>query len=161
MKRQLPCYLLFTLLAGFSTATSAEVLQMNAGVTCQPATSADAAKLDYREGNAFNIHSPPGTAAQNAAVVCALPPVPPGHLMTRATIYFYDFDQRWSRCSFYNLFPGIAPRRIMTTSPSSQPHIGRASMIVDATEFVPHAVHCVVRPGQRLYAVETAYEPWP
>lgn len=136
-------------------------VQQSAGVVCRPSTPADAAKLEYRDGSATNIHAAPGTSAQNATVVCALQPTPPGHAMTRATIAFFDPDRRWSKCYFHNLFPGIGSRTALTVTTPGSTAIGVATLPVDATTFVPHAARCTVRPGQILYAVETEFEPFP
>jgi hypothetical protein len=135
----------------------AQTIQIGSGVVCQPATAADASRLDYGRGHATNVSA----VGQIATVVCALPTVAPGQAMVRATAYFSDPARHWPRakCSFMNAAPGGMSwwARIAPLSPTST--IGSATIDVDPFVSVPHAVNCSVHPGQSLYAVETELEP--
>jgi hypothetical protein len=153
------CLTLATAVAG--APAGAEILLLNAGVTCRPATAADVDRLSYRDGSAANIHPGSAPATHTATVTCALPPVPPGHRLVRASAFLYDLDRRWSRCAYFNLAPGVAPRAAMTVSVAGAPVLGHATVEIDTSGFVPHAVRCPVRPGQALYGIETEVAPWP
>lgn len=150
--------LCLALLFAASPFAFAGSLQQTAGAQCRPSGSSDVAKLDYRDGAATNVADAPGTTAQNATVVCALPPVPPDHLLTRVSVAYYDPDRRWSKCYFFNGFP-TTMRTVLVVSSTTNPDIGSATLPVDAREWVPHAVRCTVKPGQMIYGVETEAEP--
>lgn len=158
MKTSILCLALASSLLA-SASTRAEIFQISAGAVCQPATTADASRLDYSLGSARNI-TLPGSSGQMATVVCALPAVAPLHVMVRASAYLHDPERRWPRakCSFLNVSPGSAARwaPIQPLSPTSP--IGSATLVVDPFFFVPQAVSCSVHPGQALYAVETEVE---
>jgi hypothetical protein len=161
MKHATRCWLVLGLGLVGSDAAHAELLSAS-GVTCQPATSADAAKLDYTDGHPANIYSAPGTTAQMANVVCPLPSTPPGYVMAAATAYFTDFsDRRWSKCTFMNGYATDTARIVMTVGISPGSHIGRARLVVDPATLIPFVVRCPIRPGQTLYALETELTPLP
>jgi hypothetical protein len=160
MKHAMRCWLIVGLGLAGSDAAHAELL-MGSGVACQPATAADAAKLDYTDGHPANIYSAPGTAAQVANVVCPLPSTPPGYAMAAASAYFTDFDRRWSKCTFMNGYATDTARIVMTASIPTAPHIGRARLVIDPATLIPFAVRCPIRPGQTLYALETELTPVP
>ncbi len=147
-------------LAAFAGAAQSQQIQLSAGVVCQPATAADAARLDFSNGSAANVFAAPGSADQVASVVCALQPVPPGYVMVRATVWFFDPARRWPRayCNFFNLAPGVAPRSVPILGLSTNLSLASAALVVDPFAFVPHAVNCSIRPGQRIYAIETTLE---
>lgn len=134
-------------------SAKADAILFHAGVACQPATASDADELDFRDGSARNIHAAPGTADQNATVVCQLPAVPPGTVMTGASVTYYDDARRWGKCYFLNAWSATPSRAVLVTSVSDRPWIGTADLPVDAASFVPQAVRCTVRPGQAIYAV--------
>lgn len=160
MKTVIPTLLLWSSVAFAPHAQAVDFL-LAAGVACQPATASDAAKLDYVDGSATNIHAAPGTSAQTASVVCQLPTIPPRFKPVNAGIYFVDPDRRWTKCYFHNLWPGTAAPSAMTRDVPGRPGIGVASLAVDASLFVPHAVRCAVRPGQSLYGVQVDIAPLP
>ena len=150
--------ILFAGLIGCASAQAQSIL-FHAGVACQPATSTDAARLDFSDGSARNVFAPPGTGDQVATVVCQLPTVPPDHVMTGASVAFYDSLGRWEKCWFQNAWPAITPRPALVTSVPERPWIGTADLVVDPSKFVPVSVRCTVRPGQFLYAVTTEVVP--
>jgi hypothetical protein len=160
MKHATRCGLVLGLGLMGSAAAHAELL-LASGVTCQPATSADTAKLDYTDGHPANIYSAPGTSAQVANVVCPLPSTPPGYVMAAASVYFTDFDRRWSKCTFMNGYATDTARTVTTVSTPTASYIGRARLVVDPATLIPFVVRCPIRPGQTLYSVETELTPVP
>ena len=148
------------LCAGLIGCASAHAQSMlfHAGAACQPATSTDAARLNFSDGSARNVFAAPGTGDQVATVVCQLPAVPPDHMMTGASVAYYDSLRRWDKCWFQNAWPATTPRSVLVSSVPERPWIGIADLPVDATEFVPMTVRCTVRPGQFLYSVTTEVE---
>ena len=159
MKQELTRLVFVAVAAALTVDARAEVLQLVAGASCRPATAADVANLDYRNGAAVNVHPAPGTSAQNARVTCALPPVPPNHFVTRISIAYVDVDRRWSKCYFHDLYP-TAPRAVMTATVPGSLHLGQAVLTVAPGDPMPAAATCTVRPGQTLYGVELALEPY-
>jgi len=145
------------LIAGLLCCTSAhaQYILIHAGAACQPATSTDAARLNFSDGSARNVFAAPGTGDQVATVVCQLPAVPPDHVMTGASVALYDHLRRWDKCWFQNTYPGVTPRWALVMSVPERPWIGTADLPVDSTTFVPMSVRCTVRPGQFLYSVTT------
>ena len=127
-------------------SAKADAILFHAGVACQPATASDADELDFRDGSARNIHAAPGTADQNATVVCQLPAVPPGTVMTGASVTYYDDARRWGKCYFLNAWPATPSRAVLVTSVADRPWIGTADLPVDAASFVPQAVRLAVMP---------------
>jgi len=85
--------------------------------------------------------------------------VPPGSMMTGASVTYYDAASRWDKCQFLNAFPGIPARSAPVVGVSSRPWIGVATLAVDASSFVPQSVRCLVKPGQSLYAVAIDVAP--
>ena len=137
----------------------AQSILFQAGAACQPAKPTDATRLDFSEGSARNVFAAPGTSDQVATVVCPLPAVPPEHVMTGASVAYYDSLRRWDKCWFLNAWPATPPRWALVTSVPDRPWIGTADLVVDSSTFVPTSVRCTVRPGQFIYAVTTEVVP--
>jgi hypothetical protein len=159
MKSLLSLLLFAILTSATTTHVHAQSSLLSAGVACRPASAADDNRVIYYDGSARSVFSAPGTSDQIATVVCQLPSVPPGSVMTAASVTYYDTSSRWDKCYFQNVYPGLPAHSALVTGVTGRPWIGVATLAVDATSFVPHSVRCMVKPGQSLYAVSIDVAP--
>jgi len=134
-------------------SAGAEWHRISSGSHCQPEQPVHAAQLSYAEGAVTNIGR--GTVV----VVCPLPASVPGHVATAASVALIDAKQRWGRCQFRNVWPGLAGQVRPVQGVPASPHVGVAELEVDNAVFMPHVVICPLLSEQRLYALTLVVEP--